>query len=184
MNLPFQTFLSHSGGRRRAAVAGALLAACTLMSAGPASASAVGEGSTSGVPALDTGCAQTAETRDSLGRIAQELRSQGMALEATCQPGAAGWVVKVRVVDGTRAGRAVRGPLADGHEVDMGTPAGVPVAQAQAQAASGFSPDVHYNRQWLRALMARHQFDNVPRAWWLFAERGTGKRGTSQIAAR
>ena len=43
---------------------------------------------------------------------------EGMALEATCQPGATGWTVKVRVVDGMRAARAVRGPLADGHEVD------------------------------------------------------------------
>ncbi|WP_440109908.1 D-Ala-D-Ala dipeptidase [Acidovorax sp. BL-A-41-H1] len=183
MNLPFQTCLSQIVARR-AAVAGVLLAACTLIPAVPARASALGDGGTSAVPALDAGCAQTAETRESLGRIAQELRSQGMALEAICQPGAAGWVVKVRVVDGTRAARAVRGPLADGHEVDMGTPAGVPVAHAQADAASGFSPDVQYNRQWLRTLMARHQFDNVPRAWWLFAERGTGKAGPSQIAAR
>lgn len=183
MNQPFQTFFNQIGGRR-SAVTGALLAACTLMSAGPASASALGDAGAPSVPALDAGCTQTAGTRDSLGRIAQELRSQGMALEATCQPSAAGWVVKVRVVDGTRAARAVRGPLADGHEVDMGTPAGIPAAQAQSQAASGLSPDVQYNRQWLRALMARHQFDNVPRAWWLFAERGAGKAGASQIAAR
>jgi len=183
MNQPFRSFFNQIGGCR-SAVTGALLAACTLIPVGPASASALGDTGAPNVPALDTGCTQTAGTRDSLGRIAQELRSQGMALEATCQPGAAGWVVKVRVVDGTRAARAVRGPLADGHEVDMGTPAGTPAAQAQAQPASVFSPDVQYNRQWLRAMMARHQFDNVPRAWWLFAERGAGKAGASQIAAR
>lgn len=185
MNLPCRTFLSQGAGHR-AAVAGAFLVACTLMPAGPTPAAALDDAVAPGVPTFGAGCAPTAATRESLGRIAQELRGQGMALEATCQPGAAGWVVKVRVVDGTRAARTVRGPLADGHEVDMGTLAGVAQAQAQAQAqvASGLSPDVQHNRQWLRGLMARHQFDGMPRAWWLFAERGTGKAGARQIAAR
>ncbi len=33
------------------------------------------------------------------------------------------------------------------------------------------SPDVHYNRQWLRAPMSRHQLDNLPGAWWHYAQR-------------
>jgi len=51
----------------------------------------------------------------------------------------------------------------------MGTPAGAARSEAAA-GATGFSPDVLHNRQWLRALMARHQFDNLPDAWWHFAQ--------------
>ncbi len=181
MHMPLQTFFSQSSGHR-VAVAGAWLAAMTLLAIAPASASAMDGVAAPGEPRLGADCAQTSGTRASFDRIAQELRSQGMALEATCQPGATGWTVKVRVVDGMRAARAVRGPLADGHEVDMGTPAGV--AAAPAQAPSGLSPDVQYNREWLRSLMARHQFENLPRTWWLFAERGAFKAGASQVASR
>lgn len=95
-----------------------------------------------------------------------------MALKATCQAASGGWVMQVRVTDGAKASKVVRGPLADGHDVDMGTPAGVRLAGAPAAAAQGFSPDVQHNRQWLHALMARHQFDNLPDAWWHFAQRG------------
>jgi D-alanyl-D-alanine dipeptidase len=99
-----------------------------------------------------------------------------MALQATCNAASGGWVVQVQVVDGTKAHKVVHGPLADGQAVDMGTPAG----------ASGFSPDVLHNRQWLRALMARHQFDNLPDAWWHFAQRGVppAQAADTDLAAR
>ena len=183
MNLPFQNS-SGQPGSGCGVLAGAVLAVGALLHTAYAGASAPVDPSTPTAAVLDSGCVHTHAARQSLVRIAHELSSQGMALEATCQPGNPGWVVKVRVVDGTRAARAVRGPLADGHEVDMGTPAGVLAVQAQAQGVSGFSPDVQHNRQWLRTLMARHQFDNVPRAWWLFAERGAGNAAASAVASR
>jgi D-alanyl-D-alanine dipeptidase len=103
----------------------------------------------------------------SLQAAEQGLKAQGMALKAQCNAQTGAWVVRVVVVDGVRASKVVRGPLADGHDVDMGTPAGVLSAGAQ-----DFSPDVHHNRRWLRALMAGHQFDNLPDAWWHYAQRG------------
>ena len=108
-----------------------------------------------------------------------------MALQATCNTASGGWVVQVQVVDGTKAHKVVRGPLADGQAVDMGTPAGAARSEAAA-GASGFSPDVLHNRQWLRALMARHQFDNLPDAWWHFAQRGVppAQAADTDLAAR
>ena len=131
-------------------------------------------------------CRETAATRTSLGLITRELQSQGMSLQASCNAQSGAWVMQVRVVDGMKASKIVRGPLADGHDVDMGTPAGVVLAGAPAGAA-GFSPDVQHNRQWLQSLMARHQFDNLPDAWWHFAQRGTAsplRGGESDMAAR
>ena len=116
-------------------------------------------------------CDKEPTAKPALERIGRELQSQGMALQATCNAASGGWVVQVQVVDGTKAHKVVRGPLADGQAVDMGTPAGAARAEAAA-GATGFSPDVLHNRQWLRALMARHQFDNLPDAWWHFAQRG------------
>jgi D-alanyl-D-alanine dipeptidase len=94
-------------------------------------------------------------------------------------------VVRVRVVDGMKASKVVRGPLADGHDVDMGTPAGVRQGGAEL-AARGFSPDVLHNRQWLRTLMARHEFDNAADAWWRFAQRARVPAPTAEtdLAAR
>ena len=116
-------------------------------------------------------CNGAATARAALQRIAQELANQGLALRAACPATGKGWVVEVRVIDGMKASKVVRGPLADGHDVDMGTPAGLNLAGAQP-ASQGFSPDVQFNREWLRATMERHQFENAPDAWWRFAQRG------------
>ncbi|WP_462388750.1 M15 family metallopeptidase [Acidovorax sp. Q11] len=131
----------------------------------------------SGSPAVAVGagherrlCRDDPATRAGLGRIVHELQAQGLALQATCLAPGGGWVVQVMVVDGMKARQVVRGPLADGQVVDMGTPSGRVQAGASA-TAPGHSPDVVHNRQWLHALMARHQFDNLPDAWWHFAQR-------------
>lgn len=118
-------------------------------------------------------CAETSASRIALQGITQQLKAQGLAFRASCQvaQSRSGWVVQVKVTDGVKASKVVRGPLADGHDVDMGTPPGVELAGAQT-GAQGFSPDVQHNRDWLRGLMARHQFDNLPTAWWHFAQRG------------
>ena len=136
------------------------------------------------------GCRNTAATQAALQGIARELKAQGLAFRAVCPEGQAraanGWVVQVRVGDGFKAAKVVRGPLADGHDVDMGTPAGVALAGAQPGAVEDFSPDVQHNREWLRGLMARHQFDNLPDAWWHFARRGEAGAAPARtdIAAR
>ena len=160
-----------------AACAGAILAlmltACVHHP--PVAAPAAGAAGSVG-PAVAAGasqkrllCSDSPVPRAKLGRIADELQAQGLQLQATCQaPG--GWVVRVLVVDGMKARQVVRGPLADGQVVDMGTPSGSLQAGASA-TAPGYSPDVVHNRQWLQALMARHQFDNLPDAWWHFAQR-------------
>jgi len=118
-------------------------------------------------------CQQDRAGQAALSRIAQQLQAQGMALKARCHGPSGAWRVEVTVVDGLKASKVVRGPLADGHEVDMGTPAGVPLAAASLDAG-GFSPDVQFNRQWLRTLMAQHRFSNLPDAWWHFAQQGSG----------
>ncbi|WP_298207645.1 M15 family metallopeptidase [Acidovorax sp.] len=116
-------------------------------------------------------CQTTPTARSTLQRVAHELQAQGLALKAACEPTHEGWVVQVQVVDGTKAREVVRGPLADGQGVDMGTPPGLAEVGASAEQDSGFSPDVQHNRQWLRTLMARHQFNNLPDAWWHFSHR-------------
>jgi D-alanyl-D-alanine dipeptidase len=159
-----------------------LLAACARSpyAAVPVAVSDVAQSALVGTAA----CHETAAARSALQNISQELQAQGMAMKATCQADGGGWVVQIRVMDGVKANQFVRGPLADGHDVDMGTPAGVPLAGAST-ASKGFSPDVQHNRQWLHALMARHQFDNVPDAWWHFAQRGAASGGTqTDLAAR
>ena len=67
----------------------------------------------------------------------------------------------------------------------MGTPSGSVQTGASA-SAPGYSPDVVHNRQWLRALMARYQFDNLPDAWWHFAQRGLppAQAADTDLAAR
>ena len=94
-----------------------------------------------------------------------------MALKTSCPPNLGGLQVQVRVIDGIKASKVVRGPLADGQDVDMGTPSGAALAGASGNARM-FSPDVQHNRAWLTALMARHRFDNLPDAWWHFSQRG------------
>ena len=108
-----------------------------------------------------------------------------MALKTVCQAGSGGLRVQLQVVDGMKASKVVRGPLADGQEVDMGTPSGVAQAGA-ASNARGFSPDVLHNRVWLSELMGRHQFENQPDAWWHFSQRGsvTPQGSDTDLASR
>ncbi len=170
--------------RGGAVVVALLLAACSHSPQAAVATLGAGEVQAvniSGAP----GCRETPAARAALQNISRELKAQGMALKAQCQVASGGWVVQVQVTDGVKASTVVRGPLADGHDVDMGTPAGVRLAGAPA-AADGFSPDVQHNRQWLHTLMARHQFDNLPDAWWHFAQRGTApaQADETDLAAR
>lgn len=187
------TLLVTGGGTARvplmarggAAVVALLLAACVhspqAAVATPGTGGQVQAVNVSGA----AGCLDTLAARTVMQKIAAQLQAQGMALKAHCQVPSGGWIVQVLVTDGLKASKVVRGPLADGHDVDMGTPSGLRLAGAPS-AAAGLSPDVQYNRQWLHALMARHQFDNLPDAWWHFAQRGTAPAHDTEtdIAAR
>jgi zinc D-Ala-D-Ala dipeptidase len=170
--------------RGGAVVVALLLAACAHSPHAAVATNGMAEVHGSGSSSA-AGCRETPAARAALLSISRDLQAQGMALKAHCQVGSGGWVVQVKVTDGLKASAVVRGPLADGHDVDMGTPAGGRLAGAPT-SADGFSPDVQYNRQWLHALMARHQFDNLPDAWWHFAQRGTAPAhvGETDIAAR
>ena len=74
------------------------------------------------------------------------------------------------VTDGLRARQVLFGPLADGAEVDMGTPFDLFDAHSHTEDADQ-SPDVQRNRRWLRALMERHGWRNLPEEWWHFTLR-------------
>lgn len=192
MHTALPTTIAAALPRWPSAVAALALAACVH-----SPLAAVPEGSDAGRAAATSeaisfepaACRETPQARAALEGIARELEAQGLALRAACHAGSGrgGWVVQVRVVDGLKASRVVRGPLADGHDVDMGTPAGVALAAAQP-GQQNFSPDVQYNRQWLRQLMARHQFDNLPDAWWHFARRSAAPQphpeAETDLAAR
>jgi len=170
--------------RGGAVVVALLLAACAHSPRAAVATSGVGEAQAVHISGASE-CRDTPAARAALLNITQELRAQGMALKAHCQAAGGGWVVQVQVTDGVKASTVVRGPLADGHDVDMGTPAGVRLAGAPT-AVDGFSPDVQHNRQWLHKLMAQHQFDNLPDAWWHFAQRGTAPAQVNEtdLAAR
>ena len=73
--------------------------------------------------------------------------------------------VTLVVVDGLRASKVVRGPLADGQEVDMGSPFDLFDARSHTDNPH-LSPDVQHNRRWLRTLLAQHGFRNLPEEWW------------------
>lgn len=104
----------------RIVVVALLLAACARSpyAAVPVAGSDVAQSAVLGAAA----CRETAAARSALQNISRELQAQGMAMKATCQADGGGWVVQIRVMDGVKANQVVRGPLADGHDVDMGTP--------------------------------------------------------------
>lgn len=163
---PFAIVLSSQ--RLSCAAVTLLLVAC--MHSPDAATQALGLRGGDAEPASAAGpaCQEAVQARSAMARASHELQAVGLGLQVTCSTAGGGWMVQVRVLDGVKASKVVRGPLADGQEVDMGTPAGAVLA-----GLGGLSPDVQYNRQWLRAFMARHQFDKLPDGWWHFAQRGS-----------
>lgn len=82
-----------------------------------------------------------------------ELRLQGLRLQAPCVdgPGPAG--VQLLVLDATRASQVLRGPLAEGEPVDLGPG---DLLQTASPASQDLSPDVAFNRAWLERILLRH----------------------------
>ena len=56
-------------------------------------------------------------------------------------------------------------PLAEGEDVDMGTPFDWFGTQSHTDDTT-LAPDVQHNRRWLRTLLQRHGFRNLPEEWW------------------
>lgn len=135
------------------------------------------------------GCApQQREAHRAAQGVQRELLPQGLAIRMRCTgaPQAASWAVEVRVVDGWRASAVVRGPLADGEVVDMGTASGEWGQDAPAQGTQRYSPDVLHNRAWLQSVMARHRFARQPGGWWHYALSGAAvqEMGPTPLALR
>ncbi|MEG3002624.1 MAG: M15 family metallopeptidase [Comamonas sp.] len=79
------------------------------------------------------------------------------------------------VLDGDKAMDTVRGALGDGEPVDMGSdyhPSPWPSRQRSADLEtlddSEVSPDVQFNRRWLRSVMASQGYASVTGPWWAF----------------
>lgn len=121
------------------------------------------------------GCAGGGPLQRAVAALGAELQPQGLALRAVCDAPTNALAVRVEVRDGVRASKVVRGPLADGEPVDLGEAAGA--AASTAVQDTDLSPDVQYNRQWLRSLMARHQFHPLPDAGWHFAQKAAPRSG-------
>lgn len=126
------------------------------------------------------GCAGGERLRAAVESMHSELQAQGLVLKTSCQVSQGALAVQLEVVDGLRASKVLRGPLAEGEAVDMGTPAGMAGAKAASHNAD-LSPDVQHNRQWLWSLMARHQFDNLPDAWWRFAQKAAPQPALAEL---
>lgn len=113
-----------------------------------------------------------------LARLQAQLAAQGLALRIQGCPQVASdqgrpkqlLAVRVRVVHGAKAVDLVRGPLADGEDVDMGSQVAAPGLPALAAhpVEEDLSPDVLFNRQWLRGQMQAHGFEPVAGWWWGF----------------
>ena len=69
------------------------------------------------------------------------------------------------VLNAQLASEIVRGPLAEGMDVDMGTSFDWFGMQSHTDNPT-LSPDVQHNRRWLRTLLQRHGFHNLPEEWW------------------
>ena len=100
----------------------------------------------------------------------QELFSRGYIAERSGHSRASTVDMSLVVVDAAAARRVLQGALAAQREVDMGTPFDLfderSHTETQLVAAAA-----RHNRLWLRALMERHGWRNLPEEWWHFTLR-------------
>lgn len=135
-------------------------------------------------------CRPLAGQRTRLQKVHAALAREGMALRVLGCPqlpsagkavaSAPVIAVAVVVVDGERAADTVRGPLADGELLDMGSAAPQAGAGAMQRVSTAslaqpprdsLSPDVLFNREWLGKRMAEQGLRPVADTWWAFAPR-------------
>ena len=109
------------------------------------------------------------------------LKPMGLALQVLGCPEAPApfnhhvLAVTAVVIDGDKAMGVVRGALGDGEPVDMGSeylpqPWPQPGLKSGASALddADISPDVQFNRRWLRQVMASQGFASLVGPWWAF----------------
>ena len=94
-----------------------------------------------------------------------ELFKRGYIAEKSGHSRASTVDMTLVVLNGKLASKHVHGPLADGIDVDMGTPFDMFDEQSHTDNSKQ-SPDVQHNRRWLRTLMERHGWKNLPEEWW------------------
>lgn len=123
-------------------------------------------------------CSAATTQQPQWAALAHFLELHGLALIGQC-PGMHDAVrAKLVVLDSVKASELLRGPLADGDEVETGgrTAAGAVASQGDAQ----WSPDVHFNRQWLASVMEQHRFVQTGSGDWIAGS----ARGPLRIATR
>ena len=94
-----------------------------------------------------------------------ELFKRGYIAEKSGHSRASTVDMTLVVLNGKLASKHVHGPLADGIDADMGTPFDMFDEQSHTDNSKQ-SPDVQHNRRWLRTLMERHGWKNLPEEWW------------------
>ncbi|MEZ5608191.1 MAG: M15 family metallopeptidase [Burkholderiaceae bacterium] len=94
-----------------------------------------------------------------------ELFARGYIAERSGHSRASTVDLTLVVLDAARARGVLLGSIAQGQEIDMGTPFDLFDERSHTDnPALGVS--VRHNRQWLRAVMERHGWRNLPEEWW------------------
>lgn len=101
----------------------------------------------------------------------QELFARGYIAERSGHSRASTVDLTLVVADAARAAAVLQGPLAAGQAVDMGTPFDLFDERSHTDAP-GLPPAARHNRDWLRALMQRHGWRNLPEEWWHYTLQG------------
>lgn len=100
----------------------------------------------------------------------QELFARGYIAERSGHSRASTVDLTLVVADPAHARAVLAGALAAGAEVDMGTPFDLFDERSHTDAAD-VSVTARHNRDWLRALMQRHGWRNLPEEWWHYTLR-------------
>ncbi|MBS0402362.1 MAG: M15 family metallopeptidase [Proteobacteria bacterium] len=94
-----------------------------------------------------------------------ELFARGYIAERSGHSRASTVDLSLVVLDAAAARTVLLGPIADGHEIDMGTPFDLFDERSHTDNPTLGVTERH-NRQWLRAVMQRHGWRNLPEEWW------------------
>lgn len=123
-------------------------------------------------------CAAATAQQSQWGALSHFLELHGLALIGQCHGMRDAVRAKLVVMDSVKASELLRGPLADGDEVETGglTASAATASQGDAQ----WSPDVHFNRQWLELVMEKHRFVQTANGAWIAGS----ARGPMRIATR
>ncbi|TXK26532.1 M15 family metallopeptidase [Ottowia sp. GY511] len=99
-----------------------------------------------------------------------ELFSRGYIAERSGHSRASTVDMGLVVVNAALAGQVLKGPLVSGREVDMATPFDLFDERSHTETQL-VGTAARHNRLWLRTLMERHGWRNLPEEWWHFTLR-------------